>query len=243
MNERTDILQQLFEKHPFNPDSLSEIICNPKHCAILLKNGNIGVCSTLGVSLEDDPQILLSPDFTRIDHRIMVNAWVNACGNYTLQPSGDGDIFNAVDFTNYRSIVMIGYFGSLSDKFKGRGIDVTIFDLDPTDKPVAPIEAQKSHLSGADAVILTATSISNLTFRGLLESSRDNADIFILGPSTPLDTLLLTHPKVKALFGTRFNPYDKNVLDIIRSGGGTKRFLPFVKKVYFYRGKGQEEKQ
>lgn len=235
MNENNDILQQLFQMHPFNSDSFSEIICNTKHCTILLKNGNIGVCSTLGVSLTNDLNIFLNPNFNRIDHRIMVNAWVNACTNYTLQSSGEGDIFNAVDFSNYRNIVMVGYFGSLSDKFKGKGIDVTIFDLDPTDKPVAPIETQKNFLSRADAVILTATTISNITFQDILENSNDNADIFILGPSTPLDALLLTHPKVKALFGTRFNLHDNNVLDIIRSGGGTKKFLPFIKKVYFYR--------
>ncbi len=235
MNESNDILQQLFKKYPFNPNNLAEIICNTKHCTILLKNGNIGVCSTLGVTLIDDLNILLNPDFNRIDHRIIVNAWVNACGNYTLQPKGEGDIFNAVDFSKYQSIVMVGYFGSLADKFKGKGIELTIFDLDPADKPVAPIETQRFHLSKADAVILTATSISNRTFYDLLENSNNNADIFILGPSTPLDELLLSHSKVKALFGTRFNPNDKNVLDIIRSNGGTKKFLPFIKKVYFYR--------
>jgi len=235
MSKSNDILQQLLGKHPYNPENLSEIICNPKHCTILLTNGNIGVCSTLGVSLIDDAEILFKPDFTRIDHRIMVNAWVNACANYTLSPSGEGDIFNAVDFSAYHNVVMIGYFGSLSDKFKGKGIDVTIFDLDPTDKPVVPIKTQKHHLSGADAVILTATSISNLTFNDLMENTAGSADVFILGPSTPLDGLLLTYPKVKALFGTRFSPADTNVLDIIRKGGGTKSFLPFIKKVYFYR--------
>lgn len=235
MNESNDILQQLFKKYPFNPNNLAEIICNPKHCAIVLSNGNIGVCSTLGVSLDNDLAIFQSPDFNRIDHRIMINAWVNACANYTLKASGDGDIFNAIDFSNYKGIVMIGYFGSLADKFKGKGIDVTIFDLDPTDKPVSPIETQKFHLAKADAVILTATSISNKTFHDLLENSNGNADIFILGPSTPLDSILLDRPKVKALFGTRFNSNDSNVLDIIRSGGGTKRFLPFIKKVYFYK--------
>jgi len=235
MKQNEDILQQLFQKHPFNSAHLKEIICNPKHCAIILNNGNIGVCSTLGVSLLNDLSIFINPDFNRIDHRIMVSAWVNACSNYTLKPSGEGDIFNGIDFSNYGNIVMIGYFGSLADKFKGKGIDVTIFDLDPIDKPVAPIESQKFHLSKANAVILTATAISNGTFHDLMEKSKENADIFILGPSTPLDSLLLMPPKVKALFGTRFNPNDDVVIDIIRKGGGTKSFLPFIKKVYFYK--------
>jgi uncharacterized protein (DUF4213/DUF364 family) len=235
MSKSTDILQHLFQKHPFIPENLAEIICNSKHCTILLKNGNIGVCSTLGVSLVNDLAVFSNPDFSRIDHRIMINAWVNACTNYTLQPQGEGDIFTAVDFSIYKSTVMVGYFGSLSEKFINKGIDVTIFDLDPTDKPVAPIETQKHHLSKADAVILTATSISNMTFQDLMENTSEKSDVFILGPSTPLDALLLLQPKVKALFGTRFGTNDSNVLEIIRAGGGTKKFLPFIKKVYFYR--------
>lgn len=235
MSNKEDILQQLFLKHPYRLDNLAELICNQKHCAILLNNGNIGVCSTLGVTLVEDKSIFLNPDFNRIDHRIMVNAWVNACANYSLQPDGDGDIFTAVDFSNYSNIVMIGYFGSLFDKFRNKGINVTIFDLDPTDKPVSPIETQKYHLSKADTVILTATSISNFTFYDLLYNTSPKADVYILGPSTPIDDLLITVPKVKALFGTRFNKNDTLVLDIIRSGGGTKSFLPFIKKVYFYK--------
>jgi len=235
MTMNNDILQQLYQKHPFKKEEINRLVCGTKHCGVELKNGNIGICSTLGVEVQEDYDILCKPDFSRIAHRILVNAWVNACANYTLPANGEGDVFDIVDFKGYKNIVMIGYFGSLSDKFRNAGIPIAIFDLDPTDKPVAPIDTQHLYLSRADAVILTATSISNMTFTELMENVSSNADVFILGPSTTLDPDLLQYPKVKALFGSRFSPYDSNSLDIINSGGGTKSILPFIKKVYLYR--------
>jgi uncharacterized protein (DUF4213/DUF364 family) len=235
MNKKEDILEQLYRKYPFRKDELSRLVCGSKHCGVDLKNGNIGICSTLGVAINADYNILAHPDFTRIEHRIVVNAWVNACANYALPAQGEGDVFNVVDFTLYKSIVMIGFFGSLSVKFQNAGIPLTIFDLDPTDKPVAPIKTQLLYLSNADAVILTATSISNMTFHELMDNIAGSADVFILGPSTTLDTDMLNYPKVKAIFGSRFISHDHNSLDIISSGGGTKSLLPFIKKVYLYR--------
>jgi uncharacterized protein (DUF4213/DUF364 family) len=232
MISKEDILQQLYQNHPFNHDELKRLVCGSKHCGVELKNGNIGICSTLGVTIHHDVNILAEPDFSRIEHRILVNAWVNACANYALPAKGEGDVFDVVDFTGYKSIVMIGFFGSLSVKFQKAGIPLTIFDLDPTDKPVAPIDTQHFHLANADAVILTATSISNMTFTELMDNVADKADVFILGPSTTLDQLLLDYSNVKAVFGSRFTPFDDISLDLISSGGGTKSILPFIKKVY-----------
>ena len=146
MNIGEDILEHLYEKYPFKKEELNRLVCGSKHCGVELKNGNIGICSTLGKAIGKDEGILAHPDFTKIDHRIIVNAWVNACSNYNLPTKGEGDIFNAIDFTRYRNLVMIGFFCSLSGKFQNAGIPITIFDLDPIDKPVAPIETQQFHL-------------------------------------------------------------------------------------------------
>ncbi|MHC1702446.1 MAG: DUF364 domain-containing protein [Tenuifilaceae bacterium] len=234
MSVNVDILQQLYHKYPFQKEGISRLVCGAKYCGIELTNGHIGICSTLGVKIEKDETILVNPDFKKIEHRILVNAWINACANYSLPVNGEGDVFDAVNFYRYKNVVMIGFFGSLSTKFQNAGIPITIFDLDPTDKPVAPIETQHLHLAKADAVILTATSISNMTFTSLMQNV-EHADVFILGPSTTLDNDLLNYPKVKALFGSRFTPHDKNSLDLIESGAGTKSLLPFIKKVYLYR--------
>lgn len=235
MSFSNDILQQLFTKYPFNRDILSEIIFGDNHCAIRLVNGNIGACSTLGTKLVADVSILSNPDFRCIEHRIVVNAWVNANANYSLQPNGIGNIFDAIDFSKYENIVMIGYFESLANKFKDKGIDLSIFDLDSAKKPVKSIEHQSEYLSKADAVVLTATSIFNMTYEKVLAETNPNADIFVLGPSTPIDLLMFSDSRVKILFGTMFSKNDSQVLEIIRSGGAAKTFLPLAKKVYFCR--------
>ncbi len=235
MSLSNDILQQLFAKYPFNQAILAEIIFGDNHCAIRLTNGNIGVCSTLGNKLIADVSILANPDFECVEHRVVVNAWVNANSNYNLNPNGVGNIFDAIDFSKYENIVMIGYFESLANKFKGKGIDVSIFDLDSAEKPVESIENQREYLSKADAVVLTATSIFNMTYEKVLSESNPNADIFVIGPSTPVDFLMFSDSRVKILFGTLFNKNDSQVLEIIRLGGAAKTFLPLAKKVYFYR--------
>jgi len=234
MNISVDILEKLFIKYPFKPNELSRLVCGIKHCGIELTNGNIGICSTLGMSITNDINILYNPDFSKIDNRIVINAWVNANANYSHLVSGNGDIFDIVDFSKYQNIVMVGFFGSLSAKFQNTGISITIFDIDPTEKPVAPFELQKEYLGNANAVILTATSISNLTFTQLMNNTSNHADVFILGPSTPLDLELLSYPKVKALFGSQLSSFDNNSLDMIEAGMGTKSLLPFIKKVYIY---------
>ncbi|RPH34053.1 MAG: hypothetical protein EHM93_02515 [Bacteroidales bacterium] len=233
MEFSNDILQQLFAKHPFRKEKIAEIIFGTNHCAICLTNGNIGVCSTLGIKLVDDVDILANPDFKRIEHRAVVNAWINANANYTLTPNGNGNIFDAIDFTRYKGIVMIGYFESLANRFKELGIDITVFDLDSAQKPVESVDNQSVFLSKADAVVLTATSIFNKTYNKVLAESNPNADIFMLGPSTPLDSLMFSDSRLKLLFGTLFNENDSRILEIIRLGGSAKIFLPLAKKVYF----------
>jgi len=235
MSSGNDILQQLFAKYPFSKDKVSEIIFGANHCAICLTNGNIGVCSTLGNKLVDDDLILSNPDFSQIEHRIVVNAWINANANYNLRPNGNGNIFDAIDFTSYKGIVMIGYFESLANRFKELGIDITVFDLDSAQKPVESIDNQNVFLSKADAVVITATSIFNNTYNRVLAESNINADFFVLGPSTPLDLLMFSDSRVKILFGTLFKINDSSILEIIRSGGSAKTFLPLANKVYFYK--------
>lgn len=232
-----DFLVRLINKYPYNPSELKRAVFGAKHCAVELVNGNIGICSTLGIVLSHDSGVLRLSDYSRVEHRIVLNAWVNAKANYTLPISGNGDIFDVIDFSSYSNTVMIGYFGSLYEKFRQSGTPVTVFDLDSADKPVAPIEYQKEYLGRADAVVLTATSISNNTFNPIIANTAENVDVFILGPSTTLDRDLLNHPKVRGLFGSRFSQFDDQILDMIELVMETRSMLPFINKVYIYKKK------
>ncbi|PKP35115.1 MAG: hypothetical protein CVT98_10365, partial [Bacteroidetes bacterium HGW-Bacteroidetes-15] len=164
-----DILKELFQIYPFHPLKIHQVAIGEKNVAIMTSNGSIGVCSTLGTRIEESTNSILSnPDFLNIKHRIIVNAWVNAHCNYESKISGTSDISDAIDFSTSDNIVMVGYFGSLAQKLEQKKVKITIFDLNEEDKPVEPISHQKDALKNSKCLILTATSIFNLTYLDLL---------------------------------------------------------------------------
>jgi len=231
MTGNNDILVNLFDKFKLNSSIVDQrLIEGSKYVASVNKFGNIGVCATLGVDVNDVD--LNSPNFGLVSDRIAVNALVNSYSNYNSKIDGAGDIFTVVDFNKYSSIVMIGYFSSLAKKFEGRNIELNVFDLNQQEMPVLPMEKQAEYLSRADCIILTSTSISNNTFGGIVENSSKLSDLFSLGPSTPMDDLLFEYPQVKGLFGSLFKPFDNNPLQIIVEGGGTRQFMQYMEKVY-----------
>jgi uncharacterized protein (DUF4213/DUF364 family) len=229
----TDILEVLFQKYPYNSNLAKEIIVGERHVFVLLANGNIGVCATLGELIHQAPnEILSNPNFLNIHHRIIVNAWVNACGNYESNLTGNTDIFEAIDFSEISNLVMIGYFGSLAQKFVDKNINITIFDLDPEDKPVEPLHKQADALGNANCVIITSTTLANNTYTDILSKVKPNCKTYFLGPSTPLNLSLFNLPSVAGVFGSRFSKFDYQVLSAIESGGGARSFLSRMQKAY-----------
>ncbi len=228
-----DILKQLFKKHPFSESNTNKLVIGSKNVAVMLKNGQIGVCSTLGKRINQPAdEVLRNPDFNLYEHRILVNAWVNACANYSMNICDNSDIYNAIDFRNYTSIVMVGYFKSLMSKLNGSRIKVTVFDLNEEDKPVEPLQNQIESIRNANCIILTATTLANSTYYNIISNASDTSDIFILGPSTPLSPLVFEHLPITGLFGARFKPFDYSVLNSIAQGGGTRSFLSKMEKVW-----------
>ncbi|HNV52337.1 MAG TPA: DUF364 domain-containing protein, partial [Tenuifilaceae bacterium] len=149
---------------------------------------------------------------------------------------GNGDIFEVINFEKYRSIVMIGYFGSLVKKFENKNITIYAFDLDQLEMPVLPMEQQTEYLKKSDCVIVTSTSIANGTLSSIIKNTPLNSDVYMLGPSTPMDNSFFEYPQVKGLFGSVFRPNDNDTLSTIYSGGGTRQFIQFMQKVYMVRG-------
>lgn len=228
-----DILNELYYSFPFSQNSLKDFAIGEKNVAIVLSNGSIGVCSTLGNKIEQSAaSILLNPDFNSPTHRIIVNAWINASCNYSYPITGNSDIIEAVDFTKYNSIAMVGFFGSLAKKLENQNLKITIFDLNEEDKPVAPIRSQRDSLGKSDCVIITATSLFNLTYSDLITYVKKDCDVFLLGPSTPLSPSFFRNPNIKGLFGARFKPNDYEVIKSINLGGGTRSFLNRMEKVF-----------
>jgi uncharacterized protein (DUF4213/DUF364 family) len=228
-----DILKTLFSENSFKSEAIETIAIGDKYVGIMLTNGNIGVAAKLKEGVLDNPiRILDNPDFNNYSHRILVNAWINARSNYNITISGEGDIFEALDFSAYKNIVMIGFFSSLVGKFKEKDLNLSVFDLNEYEVPVEPITKQKEYVQNADCIILTATSLANLTYKDLLSYSSEACSILMLGPSSPLSHILAKKLGLSIVFGAQFEPFDYQVISLIRSGGGTRSFLHLMKKVY-----------
>ena len=236
MNNRLsppDPIEFLYEKYGFEPDFIEEIIIGLKYIAVLLKNGDIGLCATsenkIPVALESVNNI----DIGNISHRIILNAYYNALINPTADISGHGDIFDAINFSKYNKIAMIGYFRPLAEKFSNEGIPNYIFDMNKSDLGLISMDKQAEIISESDAIILSATSIFNKTFCSIVNNANDNSDIYILGPSSILFKDFIEIFRLKMIFGMTFKKKDKRVTDVIKSGFGTSHFKMFAEKVYF----------
>ncbi len=228
-------LTYFFEKYGIDLQSIKDIICGEKYVAVILKNGQVGVCATLNHYVNVDIRELRFPDLNKISHRIVLNAYFNAVCNYQNRYDHKLDIFDKIDFKQYKKIVMVGFFRSLVDKFEKEKIKLTIFDKMEQDEKLTDMSKQLSEISEADALILSSTTVFNNTFLELINSTKDTCDIYTLGPSTILSKEMFQYKNTKVLFGSVFELNDVNTLKIIQHGGGTKQFMPFMDKVFLNR--------
>lgn len=231
-NIKNEPLKHFVEKYGVNVSNIKKIICGRKYSAVLLKNGNIGVCANLSTNVEVKIEDLRTADLNKIEHRIILNAYFNANLNYLNNYKRKFDIFKAIDFKHYKNIIMIGLFKPILKKFDENNIKVQVFDLIKKNHKLIPIEKEMETIKKGDAIILSATTIFNNTFMEIVNNSGVNCDIFLLGPSSIMNKDLFEYRNIKNIFGSIFESYDERVLNIIKQGYGTKKFLPFGKKVF-----------
>jgi len=224
-------LKHFVEKYGVDVSNIKKIVCGRKYSALLLKNGNIGVCANLSTNVEVNIEDLRKIDLNKIEHRIILNAYFNANLNYLNNYKKESDIFEAIDFKHYKSIIMVGLFKPILKKFDDNNIKIQVFDLTKKSHKLIPIEKEMETIKEVDAIILSATTIFNNTFMDIVNNSGVNCDIFLLGPSSIMNKDLFEYRNIKKIFGSIFESYDERVLDIIKEGYVTKKFLPFGKKV------------
>ena len=94
------------------------------------------------------------------------------------------------------------------------------------------INEENEYVSRADAVILSSTTVFNQTFVDLINKTKDNCDIYMLGPSSIMHPDIFSYKNIKIVFGSVFNKYDERVLTLIENGEGTRKFLKLGKKVF-----------
>ncbi|MBW1644885.1 MAG: hypothetical protein JRJ56_00915 [Deltaproteobacteria bacterium] len=237
----TDPLQQLLAAYGFAPGEIRRLVAGGRYCAVQLADGQLGVCATLGNLVPAKPAELEPLDLGNLGHRIVLNAYFNARLNHRA-PAGDHrDITEAVDFTTARAPVMIGLFRPVVARLAAMGVKPAVFDpRHPlTASPfLVPVDRQEEYLRRADKVIISATTIFNRTFTELAAAAGPEAEIYLLGPSTPLAAELFAAPRLQALFGVVFQPDDRRVLEAVAAGRGTRSFIRFARKTVRYRETG-----
>jgi len=229
-NNQQEPLVFFYNKYGINLIEIDRIITGKKNTAIMLKNGNIGVCANFGYEISTNKDEIRKPDLNNIKHRVLLNAYYNAKLNYDNVFKERTDILDLIDFIKYNNIVMIGFFIPIVKKLKDNNIPLSIFDLLVNSKELTPLSKKDEFVSKADAIILTSTTIFNKTLIDLINKS-NKADIFMLGPSSIMHSDIFAYKNIKMVFGTVFNKYDNRVLDLIEKGAGTRKFLKLGKKV------------
>ena len=225
-------LTHYVNKYGISVSQLDRIIIGSKYSAVQLKNGHIGVCSNLRKKFDVDILELQNPDLENTNHRILITAYFNALLNYNNKYKRTADIFDKINFKNIKNIVMIGMFKPILKRFEESNIDVSVFDMRDKTNEVLPYKNEMEYVAKADAIILTSTSIFNRTFMDIIKNSKESCHIFLLGPSTIMNTDMFSYKNIKCIFGSVFNRFDDRVLDTISKGEGTRKFLPFGKKVF-----------
>ncbi|OFY21673.1 MAG: hypothetical protein A2W98_03335 [Bacteroidetes bacterium GWF2_33_38] len=221
-----------YTEYGFDESIVQEIVLGEVFSAVKLKNGNIGVCANMSNEMSLNIVDLRTPNLNNVCQRVVLNAYYNALLNTAPNYDTCGDIFDCVNFSKDKKIVMIGCFTPLVAKFENKGIHLDIFDLNERpEMNILPIEKQQDYLSKADIVIQTATTIANQTFTNIVNSVSKNCSIYLLGPSSILNDDMFEYPQIKAIFGSVFNKHDDNLLQQIKSGDGARKFLPLARKV------------
>jgi uncharacterized protein (DUF4213/DUF364 family) len=230
---KTEPLTYFFRNAKLIPSEVEKFVCGEKFFALMLTDGRIGVCSTLGIAadvsiLNGNRNFNLSDD----RQRIVINAWLNAKMNYDNDYRSRSDIFDRIDFRRYNRIVMIGYFESLYEKFAGRSISIEIFDREISNNHTSPISNLEAAVRKADSLILSGTTIFNRSFLKLVSLTSAKCDVYLLGPSNILSNGMFQYRNVKMVFGSVFRNRDTDLLEKIREGNGAKHFLKEENKVY-----------
>ncbi len=229
-----DPIRHFYKKAGYNPRLIKELVVGEKYTAVILQDGRLGVCATLG-NVMGRITADFQADLKNPVHRIILNAYFNALLNYDNEYEEGRDIFEEIPFDNYNQVVMVGWFRTLHKKFRDKGLPVKAYDILEKSKYLDPLEEMHGAVRKADALVVSSTTIFNKTLKEITDLASAECDIFMLGPSTIMHPDMFRHTPVKALFGSVFKLHDKAVINIIKSGCGTPEFSGHMRKVFLKR--------
>ena len=222
-----------YKKSGFDRSLIKKYVIGEKFVCIMLTDGRIGICSTLESKVKPDMfERGKAPDTASEGDRIILNAYYNALYNYSIKYEGHSDIIDAVDFTRFSDIVMIGYFETLYGKFRKINPALHVFDRLVENSDTEPIARMNEALARTEAVVVTGTTLFNGSLLEILDVTSDRCSVFLLGPSNILHTDMFRYRNVKMVFGSVFDRFDKEIVDHVERGLSAREFLKINNKVY-----------
>lgn len=216
------------------------------YTAVMLDNGSTGLAYTFrhdishgcasfqgnvpleGKSVEELLDYLDSPDLLiRTVGVATMNALLNTEKNELIK----GDVLELLQPEKEDVVGMVGYFGPLVAPLKKAAGELKIFEkADEKALDIFPAEKAFELLPSCSKVIITSTSLINLTFDKLLESSRNCDQIALVGATTPLVKNMFRELGVDLLSGVIVKD-PKAILRVVSEGGGVRLFRNYVEKV------------
>jgi uncharacterized protein (DUF4213/DUF364 family) len=91
------------------------------------------------------------------------------------------------DGTN-KNVAVVGHFPFVN-RLRQCARNLWVLELNPREGDL-PAQAAPEVIPQADLVAITATTIINKTFQGLIELRRPDAKVILIGPSTPLSSTM-----------------------------------------------------
>ncbi len=226
-------IYHFYKKSGFDRSLIKKYVIGEKFICIMLNDGRIGICSTLDSKVK--PGMFerdALPDAGNEGDRIILNAYFNALYNYSNKYEGHSDILDAVDFSRFSDIVMIGYFETLYWKFRRINPAFHVFDRLVENDDTEPISRMYDALASTEAVIVTGTTLFNGSLLEILDATRDGCSVFLLGPSNILHTDMFKYRNVKMVFGSVFDRFDPDIINQVERGASAREFLKIKNKVY-----------
>jgi len=216
------------------------------YTAVILNDGRCGLCYTYLDSKEECTVykgdiyegrccydlLMTLKGCTNTVTRSVIIAMINALNVYNIDtlPADKDTLFEDLQLKSGDTLGMIGYFMPVVKEFEKKGVSVIAYDIG---KHVGnENDFYKFVNTKSDALIITATSFINNTFKDIIERIEGyTKPTAILGPSTIVQKQLYTDTPVSVMGGTLPLENDE-IMKAIRNGKGTHELHKHSRKVY-----------
>ena len=167
-------------------------------------------------------------------------ATLNALSNMLLDlepdyfPASNVDVLDLIRSGD--SVAMVGYFGPVVPKILEITDKLTVLekrDIEDAKARILPSERAGEILPASDVIILSASTLANRTFDGLLALRGAAREVILLGPSAPLYPKPFFERGITVVMGTQILD-SLTMLTVVSEAGSTKKLQTCCgKKVAF----------